>query len=58
LIFSEFDRLSFRVKDILRSASPADGGRLICPAEAAVDASVPLLVTRGNDGTLLRRALG
>lgn len=48
---------------ILRSASPADGGRLNEPTEAvaapgAPIVSLPLLVTRGNEGILLRRALG
>ncbi len=50
--------MSLRIKDIFRSVSPADGGRLFGRAEDAVGASVPLLATRGNDGTLLRRTVG
>lgn len=57
LIFSELDRLSLRVKDIFRSASPADGGRLDWPGDADAVVSAPLLATRGKDGTLLRRAV-
>lgn len=54
LIRSEFGRAGLPVLDIRRRASPADGKRV----DELPERSEPLLITRGNIGTFVRRVDG